>query len=98
MRTLGPLYVGKFNYYHTKFFPIIEVGTTQETESPWRKGKGLVFRIPFTHPGYYAGVFYYTPDIDPDDEEAIDKILFDAMWSRSAWKPEDGDYDAFFQE
>lgn len=98
MKTYGPLYVGKLEYYHTKLFPIIEIGTTQETEEPYRKGKCLVFRVPFTKPGYYVGIFYHTPDIHWDDEDAVDELLFNAMWSRTAWKPEDGDYDEFFKE
>ena len=98
MRTYGPLYVGRLEYYHTKVLPIIEIGSTQETEEPYRKGKCLVFSVPFTKPGYYAGVFYHTPNISWDDEDAVDEILFNAMWSRTAWKPEDGDYDEFFKE
>ena len=34
MRTYGPLYVGRLEYYHTKVLPIIEIGSTQETEEP----------------------------------------------------------------
>lgn len=98
MKTLGPLYVGTLQYYHTKLLPIIEIGTTQETEMPYRLGKCLVFRVPFTKPGYYLGVFYRNPRIDWDDNDAIDEILFKAMWSRTAWKPEDGDYDEVFKE
>ena len=98
MKTFGPLYVGTLQYYHTRLLPIVEVGTTQETEMPYRLGKCLVFRVPFTKPGYYIGVFYRNPRIDWDDNDAIDEILFQAMWSRTAWKPEDGDYDEVFKE
>jgi len=98
MKTLGPLYVGRLEYYHTKLLPIIEVGTTQETEMPYRLGKCLVFRVPFTKPGYYLGLFYHNPRLHWDDNEAIDELLFKAMWSRTAWKPEDGDYDEIFKE
>jgi hypothetical protein len=96
MKTYGPLYGGKLRYWHKKALPVIEVGSTQETEYPYRKGKCLVFRFPFTEPGLYAGIFYHTPDIMWDDEEAVDKILSDAMKGREAWKPEDGAYNEFF--
>jgi hypothetical protein len=93
MHTFGPLYVGKLRYWHKKALPIIEVGSTQETEYPYRKGKCLVFRAPFTEPGYYFGVFYQKP---PDDEDVVDRLFFDAMKGRKAWAPEDGKYDEFF--
>lgn len=96
MKNFGPLYVGTLEYYHTKFLPILEVGTTQETEGKYRKGKCLVFRAPFTKPGYYLGVYYknlFSPELD---EEDIDELLYTAMKSRTAWKPEDGYYDDFF--
>lgn len=96
MKSYGPLYVGTLNYWHKKFLPIIEIGTTQETEFPYRKGKCLVFRVPFTIPGYYVGLFYYNPKVDPDDYEAIDGIYAKAMKGRTAWTPEDGAYDEFF--
>lgn len=97
MKTFGALYAGKLRYWHKKFLPIIEVGSTQETEHPYRSGKCLVFRAPFTEPGYYVGVFYKKPDV-VDDEDAIDALLSGAMRGRTAWKPEDGAYDEFFKE
>lgn len=96
MKTFGPFYVGKLNYYHNNFFPILEIGTTQETEHPFRKGKCLVFRIPKTIPGYYLGLFYHNPKISQDDEEAIDKIYSEALKGRTAWTPSDGLYDEYF--
>lgn len=96
MRTYGPLYVGTLKYYHNNFLPIIEVGHTQETDMPYRKGKCLVFRLPFTKPGFYAGVFYHNPKIDWDEEDRIDEILSGAMRARSAWKPSDGAYNETF--
>lgn len=96
MQTFGPLYVGKLRYWHKKLFPIVEVGTTQETEHPYRKGKCLVFRAPFTEPGYYLGIFYKKPATSPDDDDAIDALLSEAMRGRKAWVPEDGKYDEFF--
>jgi len=96
MQTIGPLYGGKLRYWHKKLLPIVEVGSTQETDYPFRKGKCLVFRLPFTEPGYYVGFFYKRPVISPDDDEAIDKIVLDAMKGRKAWVPEDGKYDEIF--
>ena len=98
MKTLGPLYGGRLEYYHNKFLPIIEIGTTQETGSRYRLGKCLVFRVPFTKPGYYIGAFYHTPDIHGDDNESIDELISKAMKGRTAWTPEYGDYDEFFKD
>lgn len=98
MKTLGPLYVGTLQYYHTRFLPIIEIGTTQETEGAYRLGKCLVFRIPFTKPGFFIGLFYRTPNIHGDDAESIDDLIFKAMRGRTAWTPKDGDYNEFFKE
>ena len=98
MRTFGPLYAGTLEYYHTKFLPILEIGSTQETEGKYRKGKCLVFRVPFRKPGYYFGVFYKNLFRRYLDEDEIDELLFGAMKSRTAWKPEDGLYDEFFEE
>jgi hypothetical protein len=99
MKTLGPLYVGKLNYYHKKLLPIVEVGTTQETDMPFRVGHCLVFRVPFTIPGYYIGVLFKTvkdPNLLTDDD--VDEIIEKAMRGRTAWRPEDGAYDEFFKE
>lgn len=81
-----------------RYFLLLKLAQPKKQKNPYRKGKCLVFRVPFTKPGYYAGVFYHTPDISWDDEDAVDELLFNAMWSRTAWKPEDGDYDEFFKE
>lgn len=98
MKTFGPLYVGTLRYWHKKALPIIEVGSTQETDMPYRTGKCLVFRAPFTETGYYLGVFYKTLDIHPDDDDAIDAVLAEAMKGRVAWKPEDGLFDEVFKK
>jgi hypothetical protein len=98
MKTAGPIYGGVLRYWHKSFLPIFEIGTTQETEYPFRKGKCLVFRIPFTTPGFYLGMWVSRPSVNRDDDEAIDSILQDALRSRVAWKPEDGVYDEFFKE
>jgi hypothetical protein len=96
MRSFGPLYVGALRYWHKKALPILEIGTTQETEYPYRKGKCLVARVPFTEPGYYLGLFYHNPKIEHDDDEKIDGILKEAMRGRTAWTPEDGAFDETF--
>ena len=96
MKTLGPTYVGTLRYYHKKLLPVLEVGTTQETEMPYRKGKCLVFRLPFTTPGFYLGLFYHTPEVSREDDEKIDALLSEAMKSRVAWTPEDGRFDETF--
>lgn len=97
MKTFGPLYVGKLNYWHKNAFPIIEVGSTQEIEAPFRQGRCLVFRAPFTHPGYYVGILFKAvdePHLLTDDE--VDEIMAKAMAGRTAWTPKDGAYDDFF--
>lgn len=96
MKSFGLLYVGSLQYWHKRFFPLFEIGTTQETEMPYRKGKCLVFRLPFTHPGFFVGVWVHHPKVSWDDDDKIDEILSGAMRSRTAWKPEDGAYDETF--
>ena len=97
MRTLGPLYVGTLQYYHRKLLPIVEIGHTQETEIPFRSGKCLVFRVPFTKPGYYIGLFFKTVK-DPHllTDEDVDLIMMKAMRGRTAWTPNDGLYNDTF--
>lgn len=96
MKAFGPLYGGKLRYWHKKAFPIIEIGSTQETERPFRIGKCLVFRAPFTEPGYYVGLFYKKAKVNADDEFAIDALLSEAIGGRKAWEPEDGLFDEAF--
>lgn len=98
MKTFGPLYVGKLEYYHRKFLPIVELGKTQETDFPYRFGHCLVFRMPFTKPGFYIGILFKTVN-DPHSltDEDIDLLLFKALKGRTAWEPEDGAYDEIFE-
>lgn len=96
MKTFGPLYIGTLRYWHKKPLPIVEVGSTTEIEPPFRLGKCLVFRIPFTHPGYYIGLWVKKTNINQDDEDSIDALLVQAMKGREAWKPEDGLFDEIF--
>jgi len=97
MKTYGPLYVGTLQYWHKKLLPIVEVGTTQETELPFRKGKCLVFRVPFTTTGFYIGLLFKAV-ADPHllTDEDIDLIMMNAMRGRTAWTPKDGLYDETF--
>lgn len=74
MKTFGPLYVHTLKYYHNRFLPVVEVGTTQETSRPYRKGKCLVFRFPWTKPGFVIGLFG-KPFIDPDFEADVDDLF-----------------------
>ena len=75
MKTFGPLYVDNIKYYHKNIFPIIERGWTRETEYPYRSGKCLVLRFPKTIPGLVLGVWTDTPNISPDNDDAIDDLL-----------------------
>jgi len=97
MKTYGPLYVGTLQYWHKKLLPVVEVGTTQETDIPFRKGKCLVFRAPFTTTGFYIGILFKTV-ADPHllTDEDIDLIMMKAMKGRTAWTPKDGLYDETF--
>jgi hypothetical protein len=98
LKLFGPLYVGKLKYWHKKMLPIVEVGTTQESEMPYRKGKCLVFRVPFTYPGYYLGAWVHDPKLNPDDDESIDQILKKALKGRKAWSPDDGYFEEIFKD
>lgn len=97
MKTFGPLYVGTLKYYHKDFLPILEIGTTQETDIPFRRGKCLVFRFPKTTPGFYIGVLFKTV-ADPHllTDEDVDLIMINALKGRTAWTPKDGLYDETF--
>lgn len=55
---LGPLYVSHMRYLHKKAAPVLaERGTTHEIEHPWRRGRALVFRVPFTLLGLVVGLW-----------------------------------------
>ena len=88
MKTLGSLYVGKLEYYHRKPIPIVEVGHTQETEFPYRVGRCLVFRVPFTKPGFYLGKLSNSVE-DPHmlTEEDVDILISNAMKGRTMNTP-----------
>lgn len=74
MKSIGPLYVDVLQYYHRKALPIIEKGWTQEAEYPFRQSKAcLVFRVPFTKPGFVLGL-WKKPDGVVYDEDADDML------------------------
>lgn len=89
MKSIGPLYVDKIQYYHRNLMPIVEKGWTQETEYPYRKSKVcLVFRFPFTKPGFVLGVWKSQKEYI--FEEDADRLLSEAMGLRILdSKPED---------
>lgn len=45
-----------------KFYQILEVGRTQESEHPWREGVSLVLRLHPLTTGYVVGVWLHTRD------------------------------------
>ena len=49
MKSTGIFYAQKMQYPPKfKTLPIVEIGWTQETEDPYRKGYCIVFKPPFT--------------------------------------------------
>ena len=97
MKTIWRIYFGRLRYWHRKFLPLLEIGKTQETEYPFRWGRSLVFRIPFTEHGYYVGLLFNSAK-DPRSltDEDVDLLILNAMRGRTAWTPKDGKYDEFF--
>ena len=70
MKSIGPLYADVIKYYHRKALPIREKGWTQETEFPYRKSKlCMVFRAPFTHPGFVLGIWNKAEFIFEEDAD-----------------------------
>lgn len=72
MKSIGPLYVDKVSYNIVGKKPLSEIGWSFEIEEPFRKGKCLVIRIPFTTLGLALGVWGKPVD-NPD--EALQKAL-----------------------
>jgi hypothetical protein len=55
---LGRFYTSSMNYLHRKAAPLlVERGWTNEIERPYRRGKCLVLRIPFTLKGLVFGLW-----------------------------------------
>ena len=85
MKSIGPLYADIIQYYHRRALPIAEKGWTQETNYPYRKSKiCLVFRAPFTHPGFVLGVWNKAADVYEDEADAM---LADAIGLRDMELP-----------
>ena len=74
MINFGPLYVQLIGYPHRKPLPIIEKGWTHEIEEPYRRGSCLVFRVPFTKPGFVVGKWA--------EAQTEDEALTAAIWGR----------------
>lgn len=78
MKSIGPLYVDVLQYYHRNLLPVVEKGWTQETEHPFRQSKVcLVFRFPFTKPGFVLGLWKRSEGLvfDEDADDMIAKAL-----------------------
>ena len=86
MKTFGPLYVGTINYYKNKELPLFEVGTTQESEPPYRLGKCLIYKRPRSFKGHYLGIWIKNPRLSEDNYEEIDKLLIGALTQYSREK------------
>ena len=97
MKTFGPVYAGVLDYPSKDILPKLEVGTTQETEMPYRRGKCLVFKVPFTVHGVFLGILRKAVK-DPTllTDEDIDLLMLNALKGRKAWSPSDGSYNEFF--
>ena len=79
MKTFGPLYVGTVKYYKNKDIPRFEIGTTQESESPFRLGKCFIYRNPGSFIGRYLGIWVKNPRLSEEDYEEIDNLLVNAL-------------------
>ena len=90
LKSFGPIYVMGFEYpENSPKFPISEYAWTQETEEPFRFGRGVVFRLPKTRKAYGLGMylgkkteeeamgapFNRTVDIDEIRDALFDDIL-----------------------
>jgi hypothetical protein len=74
MISIGPLYVQVIKYPHRKPLPIVEIGWTYEIDEPYRRGRCLVFRLPFTRPGLALGIW--------GQELEETEALTAALWGR----------------
>lgn len=57
MKSIGKLYSDIINYPIYKNLPIVEVGWTNETDEPFRKGTCLVLKPPFFTKAFVLGVW-----------------------------------------
>jgi hypothetical protein len=74
MNLIRPLYVQLISYPHRKPLPVVEKGWTHEIEEPYRRGSCLVFRVPFTKPGFVIGKWA--------ESQTEDEALTAAIWGR----------------
>lgn len=55
---IGPkMFAHQMTYPPDKRYPLMEPGETQEIEYPFRSGRSLVFRVPFTTRALAVGVW-----------------------------------------
>jgi hypothetical protein len=71
-KEIGRLFTHRFTYPPGKHFPLIDLGSSQEIEYPFRSGRSLVVRIPFTRESVVLGI-WGEPEDDPDT--ALQKAL-----------------------
>jgi hypothetical protein len=74
MNLIGPLYGQIIKYPHRDALPVFEKGWTHEIEEPYRRGSCLVFRVPFTKPGFVIGKWA--------ESQTEDEALTAAIWGR----------------
>lgn len=53
---MGPFYAQKL-YWHADGAPLLHLDTTHEIEPPYRTGKCLVVRMPFSRTAHVVGVW-----------------------------------------
>lgn len=70
-KEIGPFFLHVLRYPSTDF-PLVERGTTQEIDHPFRKATSLVFRVPFRTRAFVVGK-WGPPADDPD--EALHQAL-----------------------
>jgi hypothetical protein len=74
MNLIGPLYGQVIKYPHRNALPVFEKGWSHEIEEPYRRGSCLVFRVPFTKPGFVIGKW--------GEAQTEDDALTAAIWGR----------------
>lgn len=72
MIEIGSLYVDTLKYPHRKALPVVEKGWTNEIDEPYRLGSCLVFRVPFTKPGFVIGRWKHNQE---ESESLINAIM-----------------------
>lgn len=78
MKTISRVYFDSFDYpVNMLNIPFFEKAKTVEIEPPFRVGRGLVFRIPFTFRAYVVGFLGKPREINEET------ALLEAMWARN---------------